>query len=224
MRIAGLRRTTAKFRWHAELPREKKKLAAVLAVLLIFLVLTAVISERMRPLVKAMAVSALTDTVQRQVNAAVVQVMSDEGLEYGDLVTLQKDAGGKITALTTNMAEINSLQAELSGRILDTLSDESDTVIRIPITNILGSSLFAGRGPRIPVKIVSVTNIGTSFSNQFTAAGINQTRHQILLTVTVNINYLIPGAYTTTQVTTDVCVAETVIVGSVPDAYAEVKQ
>lgn len=192
-------------------------------ILLVFLVLTAVISEKMRPLVKAMAVSALTDTVQRQVNSAVVQAMAEDGLEYGDLVTLQKDESGKITALTTNMAEINSLQAELSNKILDTLSDESDTVIRIPITNILGSSLFAGRGPRISVKIVSVTNINTAFSNQFTAAGINQTRHQIMLKVTVNINYLIPGAYTSTQVVTDVCVAETVIVGSVPDAYADLK-
>ena len=70
MRIAWLRRTAAKFRWNTELPQKKRRLTAFLMILLVFLVLTAVISEKMRPLVKAMAVSALTDTVQRQVNSA----------------------------------------------------------------------------------------------------------------------------------------------------------
>jgi len=88
---------------------------------------------------------------------------------------------------------------------------------------LINSDLFSGRGPKIPIKIVPLGTVSTSFSNQFTAAGINQTRHQIMMDIVVDISILLPGYQTGTQVTTQVTIAETVIVGAVPDSYFQMQ-
>ena len=95
----------------------------------------------------------------------------------------------------------------------------STTTLSIPIGTLTGSSLLAGRGPTVKVKMQSVGSTTASFRNTFSSAGINQTRHQILLDVTVSVSILLPGFRTSTKVSNEISVAETVIVGSVPENY-----
>jgi sporulation protein YunB len=96
------------------------------------------------------------------------------------------------------------------------------TDIKIPIGNAVGGVIFTGRGPSFTVKILSVASVQTRFTNSFENAGINQTRHKIMLEVSAVINLYVPGTReTTTTVTTLVEVAETVIVGQVPNVYAD---
>ena len=52
-------------------------------------------------------------------------------------------------------------------------------------------------------------------------AGINQTRHQILLDVTVAVEILLPGSTLNTEIGAQIPVAETVIVGTVPDTVLQ---
>ena len=65
----------------------------------------------------------------------------------------------------------------------------------------------------------SVGSSEANFRNAFTSAGINQTKHQIILTVDVSVSILLPGFRTATKVSNSFIVAETVIVGTVPDTY-----
>ena len=65
----------------------------------------------------------------------------------------------------------------------------------------------------------SIGSSSSEFRNQFETAGINQTRHQIILQIDVTISILLPGFTTATNVSSAVTVAETVIVGSVPESY-----
>ena len=48
---------------------------------------------------------------------------------------------------------------------------------------------------------------------------INQTKHRIVLRIDVYVSILLPGYSTVTQVTNEITVAETVIVGEVPGTY-----
>ena len=84
---------------------------------------------------------------------------------------------------------------------------------------LAGSPLLAGRGPLIRVRMQSVGSSSAHFENAFTSAGINQTKHQIYLVVDVYVSILLPGFSTVTKVSSTYTVAETVIVGSVPDNY-----
>ncbi|MGE4485399.1 MAG: sporulation protein YunB [Oscillospiraceae bacterium] len=203
--------------------RAKRGALLAISILLIIAIILCIIVSRAVPIIEQMAKTSTTGIVTSTVNKAIRNKMSDGSLDYEKLVSLEKDEYGNITALVTNMAKINLLQADITSAVIDLLSENDSAVVRIPLGNIVGSAIFSGTGPTIPVKILSVTSVKTSFSNQFSAAGINQTRHQIMLNVDVSLSILIPGHTTSLTVPTEVCIAETVIVGSVPNTYADIQ-
>lgn len=173
----------------------------------------------MEPILSSMATARVSNTVNRIVVEAVSDAIQGGEIDYGILVEFEKDADGRVTALKSNMAAFNRLQASISDDILLRLSEVSTSTLSIPIGTLTGSSLLAGRGPLIRVKMQSVGSTTASFRNTFSSAGINQTRHQILLDVNVNVSILLPGFRTSTRVTNEISVAETVIVGTVPESY-----
>ena len=189
----------------------------LVAAVLVTAVVAAVI--HMGPILTSMATARVSNTVNRIVVEAVSEAIQGGEIDYGILVEFEKDAEGRVTALKSNMAAFNRLQARIADDILLRLSEVSTTTLAIPIGTLTGSSLLAGRGPLIKVKMQSVGSTTASFRNTFSSAGINQTRHQILLNVNVNVSILLPGFRTSTKVSNEISVAETVIVGSVPENY-----
>ena len=169
--------------------------------------LTAAAVLHMRPIVVDLATARTSNMVNRIVVAAINDAVDSGRIDYGRLVSFDKDANGHVTALKSNMAEFNRLQA--------TISDD----LSIPIGTLTGSPLLAGRGPCLHVRMQSVGTATARFDNQFSSAGINQTRHRILLDVDVHVSILLPGLTTYTKVSNEISVAETVIVGGVPDTY-----
>ena len=171
--------------------------------------LTAAAVLHMRPIVVDLATARTSNMVNRIVVAAINDAVDSGRIDYGRLVSFDKDANGHVTALKSNMAEFNRLQASISDDILQRMADVSTTDLSIPIGTLTGSPLLAGRGPCLHVRMQSVGTATARFDNQFSSAGINQTRHRILL----------PGLTTYTKVSNEISVAETVIVGGVPDTY-----
>ncbi len=190
---------------------------AVMTVLLTVVAVVAVI--HMEPILVSMATARVSNTVNRVVVAAVNDAIQNGEIDYAMLVDFEKDAAGHVTALKSNMAAFNRLQSRIADDILLRLSEVSTTELSIPVGTLSGSSLLAGRGPAIKIKMQAVGSTTASFRNTFTSAGINQTRHQILLDVNVYMSILLPGFRTSTKVTNEISVAETVIVGSVPQTY-----
>ena len=192
-------------------------LALLLAVSLLALTLTA--TARMRPLLESLATTRVSNTVNRIIFEAVNEAIQNGDISYERLISLEKDSEGKITAVHSNMAAFNRLQAQILDIILAKIDQVSARELSIPIGTLTGSALLAGRGPRIRVRMESVGSSTARFNNQFESAGINQTKHQIILEVEVSVAILLPGFTTATKVSTAVTVAETVIVGAVPDTY-----
>ena len=186
-----------------------------------FIFLCIIILVKIRPAVIQTAEASVTDTITIVINDSVKELMNSGEMEYDDLITLEKDENGGISALVTNMAKINLLQAELSNIIMRRLDETSESIIKIPVGNLLGGTLLMGRGPSIPVNIVSLTSLETNFVNDFEAAGINQTRHQIVLQVSIVLEIVIPGYSNSLEVNSELAVAETIIVGQVPESYAK---
>ena len=192
-------------------------LALLLAVSLLALTLTA--TARMRPLLESLATTRVSNTVNRIIFEAVNEAIQNGDISYERLISLEKDSEGRITAVHSNMAAFNRLQAQILDIILAKIDQVSARELSIPIGTLTGSALLAGRGPRIRVRMESVGSSTARFNNQFESAGINQTKHQIILEVEVSVAILLPGFTTATKVSTAVTVAETVIVGAVPDTY-----
>ena len=198
----------------------RQRLAIWSTVIVVTLTTVACIAIiHMEPILVSMATARVSNTVNRIVVEAVSDAIQSGEIDYSVLVAFEKDTEGRVTALKSNMAAFNRLQSRIADDILLRLSEVSTTTLAIPIGTLTGSSLLAGRGPTVKVKMQSVGSTTASFRNTFSSAGINQTRHQILLDVQVNMSILLPGFRTSTKVNNEISVAETVIVGSVPENY-----
>lgn len=200
---------------------DRRALGRALALLTAVLVLAAGIfaSLQMRPLLTSLATTKVSNTVTSIVYDAVNDTINSGDIRYEQLVSFEKDNDGRITAVKSNIAEFNRLQSQILNLILERIDQVSARELSIPVGTLTGASLLAGRGPRISVRMESVGSSSAHFQNEFVSAGINQTKHQIVLNIDVYVSVLLPGFSAATKVSNSITVAETVIVGSVPDSY-----
>ena len=201
-------------------PIDKRKRRRILAVILLGITTLSLLycSSYLRELATEMALSDASDIITAAVNTTIQAKMSEGDFDYDHFVALEKDNNGNISAITTNMTRINHLSSEILKDVIKA-ADSGRLDIRIPVGNLLGSNLLLGKGPEVPVDIIMLTSSRTEYRNVLETASINQTKHQILLRVIVDVDVLVPWETVSTQVECDVLIAETVIVGTVPDTY-----
>lgn len=153
------------------------------------------------------------------INDAIDRQIENGNIQYDRIVYFEKDLNGRITALKTNMSEVNRLKTS----ILNTINDEIlalDTAdIGIPIGSLILPEFMSGRGPSIPVQILSIRNSEAAFTSNFTEAGINQTLQQLVMDISVDVTVFVLARTESFTVHSQVVVAETIIVGDVPDTF-----
>ncbi|MDD6024022.1 MAG: sporulation protein YunB [Oscillospiraceae bacterium] len=186
---------------------------------LLILLAAAFLRIRVNPLAEELALARITDAASGVINRAVSEQIELGNVQYENLMEIQRDGNGNIAALTTNMREMNRLKTGLLTILDDDLYNIGDDEIGIPLGNLTGIQLLSGRGPTVPVKIVAVSSSDASFRGEFTDAGINQTMHKIMMDVSLDLIVLLPSGSITAEVSTEVCVAETVLLGAVPGNY-----
>lgn len=157
------------------------------------------------------------------VNEAVTEVLSEEKPAYAALVNLSKDTEGNITSVETDTRTINRLKAAVSAAIAARIGQKQTMTVSIPMGTLLGSHLFTGRGPRVEIPVSVSGSVLTTINSTFTAAGVNQTDHRIEMEIKTYLSIAIPTAYTTAEVTTSFIIAESVLLGKVPEAYTVVE-
>lgn len=166
-----------------------------------------------------LAQTQVRNTTSDLINDAVDRQIVEGNIQYDRLVYFEKDLDGRITALKTNMMEVNRLKTAILNLINDEILAVDTSELGIPVGSLILPELFSGRGPGIPVQILSIRNSDGSFKSYFTEAGINQTLHQVTMEVIVDVSVLVLGKTEDFTVSSQVIVAETVIVGHVPDTF-----
>lgn len=193
-------------------------LSALLGVGLALLVIAA-LDNALRPVVTTLAQARTENVVTGIINDAVMETLSADAVAYQDLVTLERDSSGQVALLSTNSAKLNALRTRILQTVLEKVDSLTSEDLGIPLGSITGLSTASDWGPDLPVQVLAAATPTAEFRNVFTSEGINQTLHQIMLDVEVEITLLIPGGKTETQVDAAVCVAETLLMGQVPDTY-----
>lgn len=150
-------------------------------------------------------------------NKVVENVMRDVG--YLDLIILDRDETGKILALRANVIEMNRIASEISLAIQKQNNELGASYVQIPIGNFTGNSLLAGLGPKIKVKIIPTGTVNIEFKTEFLSSGINQTRHRIYLEIKSKMGIVAPFVSKRVEVINEVNIAETVLIGEVPETY-----
>ena len=160
--------------------------------------------------------------VRSQVTAAVEQWaardLQERGVDYSDFVAITRNEAGEITALSADMARLNLLRAELSAHLLERLED-SQLELTVPVGSLLPLEPTWARGPELHLRALALGTASAEFESEFTSAGINQTRHRLWLELSVPVTVLLPGGGEELTVDSRLCVAETVIVGQVPQTW-----
>lgn len=203
------------------LPRMSRKGKLIVIITVVLAILAAVTIKSIayfRELSRQMVLSDATDLMTLCINDTISRKFAEEDYDYDYFVNLEYGADGSVTAVQTNMARINALSSELLSDIVHA-ADGGQLSLSIPVGNVLGSSLLLGKGPEIPVDITMLTSSHVDFKNELSDAGINQTKHQIKLDVVVDIDVIMPWQTISTQVVSEILIAETVILGDVPDTY-----
>ena len=155
------------------------------------------------------------------INDAIDRQIEEGAIAYDRMVYFEKDLDGRITALKTNMGLVNRLKTDTLNRINDEIMALDSDHIGIPLGSLFLPELLAGKGPRINVRVLSIRNSEADFCSRFSEAGINQTLHQLTLVVSVDVAVLVLGKTEHFTVESEVVVAETVIVGTVPETYLQ---
>ena len=200
----------------------RRRLKSLLIILLIAVVLLLSLfrwkfNQPIRELAQAQVINATSDLI----NDAIDRQIEAGDIHYDRIVYFEKNLDGGITALKTNMSEVNRLKTNTLNLINDEILalDESD--IGVPIGNIFIPELFSGRGMTIPVQIIAIRNSDAYFESNFTQAGINQTLHRLNMSVLVDVSILVLGRSSSFTVSSEVVVAETIIIGDVPDTFLQ---
>lgn len=181
------------------------------------------VNQQLRPILKAMVVTQISNAVTASVNDAIAVGIAAEHISYDDMVIVETDDSGRATVLKSNLAQANLLRSELLSMVLNKVSELAAEDFSIPFGNLTDIDILSGRGPDITVRVLSVGAVNAAFQHQFSDAGVNQTLHQIMLDISVTVQILLPGETVETPVQTQVCVAETVIVGEVPSTYLQLE-
>ena len=200
------------------IPRRRRKRRALLALLLLPLCLLLSAWLYLRRLSCSLAMSDARDAVITAINDTVRTILAEHDYGIDDFVTLEMAADGSVAAIKTNTARVNAVSTEVLRGIIEN-ADNATLELRIPLGNLLGSNLLLGRGPKVPVEILMLTSSNVRFDNQLMSTGINQTRHSILLRADVDIDILLPWATASDTIEAEMILAETVVVGRVPESY-----
>lgn len=197
----------------------RRILTAVFLLFAVFLAAFGVLREKYSAVIRDLAETQVKNATSDLTNDAIAVQIGNGNISYDRIVYFEKDLNGQITALKTNISEVNRLKTDILNIINDEILALDASDISIPIGSIFLSEFFSGKGPGIPVHILSIRNADAAFESDFMEAGINQTLHKLNMVVSIDVTVLVLGRTTSFTMESEVVVAETVIVGAVPETY-----
>ena len=199
---------------------QRDRLRSILTVVLLLTVgLTLLLRLRLAPMAEQLIVTQVDNQASDAINAAIDEQITSGEIDYDRMISVEKDAKGNVNALHTNITEINRLKTSILKRVDEKLENLSMEELSLRIGSVLLPELLSGRGPKIPVRVLAVRTSDAVFRSSFESAGINQTKHSIMIDIHVVITILTWAGTQEIAVDSSVVAAETVIVGTVPTTY-----
>jgi sporulation protein YunB len=207
---------------HAERRKRKRLGKRLIIVGLALLAFAFYVDFQVRPLIERVSEFQSRTAAVRIINDVVLQELGSNAYNYENIVNLSFDENGELWSITSDMNTINRLKSRSALLINEAVGSLEKMNIGISLGTISGVGFLYGRGPVLPVRVLPKGYANAVLISEFTSAGINQTLHRMIMEVEVDITVIIPGFNQTMTVKTNYIVAETVIVGEVPNMYVQV--
>lgn len=198
----------------------KKMFVKVAIFCLAFFILILSLDHLIRPSAITIAETKAKIAATESINEAIVSYINSSD-DFNNLLTVQTDSTNKITYTNLNTSKANELKANITSIAIDSFNQGNTKNLSIPAGSLTGSVILSGVGPSIPIKYMLSGNVNSNFESKFESAGVNQTKHTVYLNLSMEIAVYILPYKTKTQIDTNIPVAETIIVGNVPNVYAD---
>lgn len=192
------------------------------AVLLAVAVLLSVVFYKMRPVILRYAESAAETLLLDASNKAILNILNEQNVSYNDIVALSREESGRVTSLETDIVKINSLKSLISNRLSEIIAGNEYYDLYIPLGTFLSSTYTSGYGPKIHFKMQLTATARVNFSHEFRSAGINQVLHIVTVDMDISGSLVITGYNGGISVKNQAMAAQTIIVGTTPEAFTNV--
>ena len=190
----------------------------LLAGVVMLFSLGVVVDAALRPILEQVAAQQVHLAVVRLINEAVYDQLGN-GVAYQQLINVSTDDDGRVTLMQPDTVKITRLVTSIARDLEEKLGNLSREDIKVPLGMLTGNSLLADKGPNLTLALLPLGSVSVNIHDEFSAAGINQTRHSIMLDIVVDMGILLPFQSTFTQITDTLPIVESVIVGPIPETY-----
>lgn len=204
--------------------KRKRKIAPIVAIILVVAVGVLLISAEIRiSNVRGKLISyAAKNAASSATTVGIEKSLDTDRVRYADLVKFRRDRNGNIVSVSTDAYYLNKIGNNIGDEVDKQINEMKSYVLKIPVSVLFSEQFINGRGPKMPVIFVMTGITTTDFENEFTAAGVNQTHHRIMMNITVNTYVIHSGNVTVVPYKTNVCIAESIVVGITPQTFAEI--
>ena len=199
--------------------RKKRFVIWIMTLILLVLCLYRYIDKNITPTVVAISEIRARSVTTEAINDTIKTKIRRD-INYNDLIFVKYDKDGKVTLMQANTILMNNIAAEVALEVQEQLKTISKTAIKAPLSNAFGTHLITL--PSVRVQIVPQGSVAVDFATEFESSGINQTRHRIYIIVVTDIKMIVPLVSENLRITTNIPIAETIIVGDVPERYVDV--
>ena len=209
-------------------PTAQKKrhvlLFRVIAVLLALSVLFFLINLRFHSYLVSLGSARADRFFSETVNDAVSYVLPLHALSYEDIIHLTFKDSGDVASLSADMVKLSTFKTAVCQTIFKTFYEGEPFLVRVPLLSVFGLDMLQGADPHLDVRIEPARFLHVYYTSEFKTVGINQTLHRIVLHIEGSLTLLLPQGKEDVFSSGQFCLAETVIVGRVPDAYTEINR
>lgn len=203
---------------------EKKITFLTVCLLIISAILALLIDAKATDILYTMSVNKAQNIATQAINDSVSAVIDSTHKGYKDFIDYTYDKEGNIISVNTNTNVTNSIEGAILDEVVKRIDKHSRCPVKIPVGNLSGSDLLAGRGPSLTFYISLSGNAKSGIENIFESTGINQSRHQIQIKIEANISIITSGKNLSTSVENTIIIGETIIVGKIPESYVRQSQ
>lgn len=206
-------------KYYFNLARRKKTIIRIIILFLFVIYLFKYVDKNIKPTVIAISeIKAKFVTTQTINDTIKLKIKRD--INYNDLIFVKYDNEGKVTLMQANTILMNSIAAEVAIEVQEQLEKMSHTKIRVPLSNAFNTQIITF--PSINIQIIPQGSVAVDFATEFESSGINQTRHRIYIIVVTDIKMIVPLVQENIRIVTNIPIAETIIVGDVPEQFVNV--
>lgn len=206
-----------KFNTSTNKKKNDKLIKSIILIMLIAIITFYTIIKSINPIINELCINKAKNIATQISNEEATKIM--DKYTYHDLITIAKDNYGNVKMIQTNTKNINQIMSDIPINIVNRFEEENNANIYFSLGSILGLKILSNIGPKINIKISNIGNVETKLESEFKAQGINQTLHRIYLTLNCEVTILTPYDTIKQKINNQVLIAESIIIGTVPDFF-----